>query len=112
MISGTQQRWVDFAHEFGVDKVVYATLDTPLEKCLARVQQRNGGREVKEDQIERHRNQVLKCAQRFHDEGLRSYMIPHEESYAYVRHLFELAGWDPGVGSQGEQAIQVRDSVG
>lgn len=96
LISGTQQRWIDYAVRYGTDKVVFATLDTPLQTCLDRVQQRNGGREVKEDQIARHRNQVMRCAARFHDEGLRSYMIDHTQSYEQVKGFFLREGWDPG----------------
>lgn len=96
MISGTQQRWIDFAREHGgYDGMVFATLDTPIELCIERVLQRNGGRPVKEDQIAKHRNQVLRCATRFHEEGLRSFMIDHTQSYEQVRQLLFDGGWDP-----------------
>lgn len=41
--------WKDFAKHYG--GMVWAFLDTPLEDCLRRVQERNGGKPVKEDQI-------------------------------------------------------------
>ena len=96
MISGTFQRWLDFAQKFGgPDNFVFATLDTPLEKCLERVQTRNGGRPVKDDQIERHRNQVHRCALKFHEAGQRSLMIDHTQSYEQVKRFFTDAGWNP-----------------
>lgn len=95
LISGTQQRWIDFAEKNGKENFTFATLDTPLQTCLDRVQERNGGRAVKEDQIDRHRNQVMRCASRFHEEGLRSFMIDHTQSYEQVKNFFFEAGWDP-----------------
>jgi hypothetical protein len=99
LISGTFQRWLDFSEDHGgPDGFTFATLDTPLQTCLDRVQQRNGGREVKEDQIDRHRKQVLRCATKFHMAGARSYMIDHTTSYEQVRQLFLDGGWDPSGG--------------
>lgn len=96
MISGTWERWRDFAFaNGGKEGFTFATLDTPFEKCVERVLQRNGGRPVNEAQMEKHRKQVLKCADKFHADGLTSYMIPHEQSYETIKHLFTLAGWKP-----------------
>lgn len=106
LISGTYQRWLDFSLEHGgPEGTTFATLDTPLELCLERVQQRNGGKPVKEDQIERHRKQVLRCASKFTAAGARSLMIDHTRSYEQVRDLFFEAGWRPdGAASVGSTA--------
>jgi hypothetical protein len=96
LISGTFQRWLDFSElHGGRENFVFATLDTPLQTCLDRVQQRNGGRAVKEDQIDRHRKQVHRCALKFHEAGARSLMIDHTTSYEQVKQLFLTGGWDP-----------------
>jgi hypothetical protein len=98
MISGTFQRWLDFSEEHGgPEGFTFATLDTPLETCVARVLKRNGGRPVKEDQIEGHRNQVHRCAWKFTNAGARSLMIDHRHSYEQLKAVFLEAGWDPSV---------------
>jgi hypothetical protein len=105
MISGTFQRWADFAAAHGgPEGFAFATLDTPLETCLARIQQRNGGKPVKEDQVKTHRKQVHRCASRLaHEAGQRSLIIDHRHSYEQVRDLFLQGGWDPGVESQHDE---------
>lgn len=95
MVSGTHERWKDFAVANADKQVVFATLDTPHELCVERVLGRNGGRPVKEDQMKRHNAQVHRCAQKFVADGLTSYMIDHKQSYEQVRGLFASAGWNP-----------------
>lgn len=98
MISGTFERWSDWAHERAQagNPVTFATLDTPLELCLERVQQRNGGKPVKEDTIAKHRRQVHRCARRLQDEGgHRSLLLDHTQSYEGVKQLLFEGGWDP-----------------
>lgn len=96
MVSGTFQRWLDFSERHGgPDNFTFATLDTPLDTCLARVQDRNGGKPVKEDQIEKHRRQVLRCASKFRDAGANSLMIDHNYSYEQVVAILKAGGWDP-----------------
>lgn len=41
--------WRDWAKAHG--GMIWAFLDTPLEVCLQRIQQRNGGKPIKEDQV-------------------------------------------------------------
>lgn len=98
MISGTYQRWADWADERDAagQPVTFATLDTPLETCLRRVRERNGGREVKDDTIAKHRKQVHRCASRLREEGgHRSLILDHTRSYDQVEHLLLEGGWDP-----------------
>lgn len=96
MISGTFQRWLDFSERNGgPENFTFATLDTPFELCVKRVLTRNGGKPVREDQMERHRKQVHKCAAKFHAAGARSFMIDHTKSYEQVLSLLQQAGWDP-----------------
>ena len=61
--------------------MVWAFLDTPLEKCLSRIQTRNGGKPVKEDQVaDKHRTSARvrdKCV--FH--GLRVLDLDHEQCF-------------------------------
>ena len=46
--------WMDWAVQNG--GMAWAFLDTPLEVCLSRIQQRNGGKPIKEDQVgDKHR---------------------------------------------------------
>lgn len=59
--------WLDWERENG--GMVWAFLDTPLDVCLARVQERNGGKAVKEDQIaDKHRT-----IRRVRDKVLQTY---------------------------------------
>jgi len=96
MISGTFQRWLDFSEAHGGPAgMTFATLDTPLELCLERIQQRNGGRPVKEDQIEKHRRQVLRCHDKFAAAGARAVLVDHSRSYEQVKEMFFGAGWNP-----------------
>ena len=64
LVSSTYARWHDFALRYP-GRVAFVTLETPLAECLARVQARNKGTPVREDQIVKHRNQVLRNADWF-----------------------------------------------
>lgn len=48
--------WRDFnLHKLG-GRMIWAFLDTPLDVCLKRIQERNGGKPIKEDQVaDKHR---------------------------------------------------------
>lgn len=47
--------WWDFSDDWD-GGMTWAFLDTPLEVCLARIQERNGGKPIKEDQVaDKHR---------------------------------------------------------
>lgn len=123
MLSGTKQRWLDWSRarlEEDENPVTFATLDTPLEKCLTRIQSRNGGNPVKEHTIDKHRKQVMRCHDAFVAGGADAFMLDHEKSYEIVRNIFLAGGWDPTseaipseprtVGSLREQAqVQVGD---
>lgn len=54
VISTIFEPWLNWEREHG--GMLWAFLDTPLEVCLKRIQERNGGKPVKEDQIaDKHR---------------------------------------------------------
>jgi hypothetical protein len=97
MLSGTFPRWSEWAFEQGSpENFVFATLDTPLEKCVANVMRRNGGKQVKEDQMASNRRAVVRAARKFAEAGHRSVRIDHEHNYEQVRDLLFGGGWDPG----------------
>lgn len=96
MISGTFQRWLDFSLRYGgPEQFAFATMDTPLELVFERIQQRNGGRPIKEETVVKHRRQVFRCAEKFGAAGARSYFIDHRYSYEQVKGLLLSGGWDP-----------------
>lgn len=45
--------WATFAHALhdGGHRTIWAYLQTPIETCLARIRQRNGGKPIKEEQV-------------------------------------------------------------
>lgn len=49
VISTIYERWAAFAKRRG--DVMFMFLSTPLEECLRRIQQRNGGKDIKEDLV-------------------------------------------------------------
>lgn len=53
-------------------EVVILNLTPPLNICLDRVQKRNGGKSVKEEQIESKYNTVVRNAEKFKHSGFRS----------------------------------------
>lgn len=54
IVSTIYSSWQEFSREVG--GMTWAFLNTPLDVCLKRVQERNGGKPVKEDQIaDKHR---------------------------------------------------------
>lgn len=56
--------WMEWSRAHG--GMVWAFLDTPLEVCLHRIQARNGGKPIKEDQVaDKHRT-----LQRVHDKAV------------------------------------------
>ena len=114
MISGTFYRWHLFAKgAYLADdyhgtknqdsvrdwrdprEIVFATLNTPLETCLAAIRERNGGREVNDHQIKNHRTAVLRAAQKFAEAGDQSVWIDRERSYQQVEGLLRQGGWNP-----------------
>jgi len=59
IVSTLFSKWLNFSLELKAagSPFIWAFLDTPLSVCLERVQARNGGKEVKEDQIaDKHRS--------------------------------------------------------
>lgn len=108
MLSGTFPRWNDWADRH--QPVTFATLDTPLEKCVERVMQRNGGRPVKEDQMASNRRSVVRAARKFAEAGQTSVIIDHRYSYEQVRQLLLDGGWDPDSSSPPEGPITLERS--
>ncbi len=92
LVSHVYRRWYEFSgrmleagHEF-----VFASLDTPLELCIQRVYQRNGGKPYNEQNIiDKHRdNQVT--ARQFHDGGRRVVEVDHKRGPEALFFLFEI----------------------
>lgn len=84
LISGTFQRWDDFAKKFP-GRVAFVYLDTPLDLCIQRVLARNGGRPIKEHLIDRHRHQTLRTAEKFIRSGETVSYVSTEGAYDEVK---------------------------
>lgn len=59
-------------------QVVMFNIVPPLEVCLERIQQRNGGKPIKSELVENKRKTVLRNHQHFLDAGLRSIVVSNE----------------------------------
>lgn len=80
--------------------IAWAFLDTPLEVCLERIYERNGGKPIKEDQVEHKWRMIRRMRHKALDAGEAVFDIPHEASVEAVRDIFGLTpqvpeGFDP-----------------
>lgn len=77
------------------DVVIYNLLP-PLQVCLDRVQQRNGGKEVKVDQIAGKWDMVSRNSKKFQQEGFTSLVVDNSvfDRSETLRNFFETIGVD------------------
>lgn len=60
--------WKEWAQKNG--GMVWAFLDTPLDVCLRRIQERNGGKPIKEDQVAAKHRTVARVREKALSDGL------------------------------------------
>lgn len=80
--------------------ITWAFLDTPLEVCLERVYARNGGKPIKEEQVEHKWKMIQRMRGKADADGEHVVLIPHQTSVEAVRALYGLPeeppeGFDP-----------------
>jgi predicted kinase len=83
LVSGGFQRYVDLARKLSNHKWLFAFMDTPVDVCLRRIQNRRQARGDErpfnpENTIGRHAS-VNKLLPRFRAEGFRAEHVPHGE---------------------------------
>ncbi len=96
MVSGNITSWMPCREAIADQRWIWATLDTPIEVCLDRIQKRNGGKAVKEDAIIDHHNRSKKCHTRLADAGEETVWVDHTRSIEHVHELLTKGGWDCG----------------
>lgn len=82
VISTIYQPWADWADKFG--GMVWAFLDTPPELCLERIQERNGGKPIKEELVMDKVKSIASCRSK----ALRDNLEVRDLDY--TRPLFQL----------------------
>jgi len=94
-ISSSRIWWQEFSAK-NPGQVVFAFLDTPVDLCVQRILQRNGGRPIKEWQVVQHHRFIGRLAERFRAEGEIVYTIDHRHPVEDVIRIYkEDYGWQP-----------------
>lgn len=82
--------WATFAHAMREKghRTIWAYLQTDIETCLTRIQQRNGGKPVKEDQIRDKVRAILATRRRVHvSDGIETPLLPLGAEVEFMRQL-------------------------
>lgn len=95
--------WLELSQTIAEERgegIGWAFLDTPLVVCLARIQERNGGKPIKEDQVASKHRLMRRMMGKAATAGEMVYEIEHDRSIEQVRILLGLdprvpEGFDP-----------------
>jgi cytidylate kinase len=77
IVSTIYHRYHALSQELG--GMVWAYLDTPLEVCLARIQVRNGGKEIKEHRVAEKVSSIIRTRERAEVAGERTVCVPYSD---------------------------------
>ena len=95
VISSTVPAYVEIAKR-ATQPFVFAFLDTPIDLCIQRIYQRNGGKPIKEDAVRGHHKYMKRIEQRLREAGMFTMGIDHEDSVQQVVKVFRDWGdWRP-----------------
>ncbi|KKL64113.1 hypothetical protein LCGC14_2168300 [marine sediment metagenome] len=93
IISSSKTRWQELAAKMAPDPLVFAFMDTPFDLCIKQVYIRNGGRQIKEEQVLTHHRFLKRLTVRLKSEGENVVTIDHTCGFDQVVELFRAAGW-------------------
>jgi len=99
MVSGNLSTWVPKRRLIPDVDWVWMTLDTPAQLCLDRIQQRNGGKPVKEKAIVGHHDRIIQMHGELLEMGEHAVMIDHTRSIEHVHEVLIAGGWNDASGS-------------
>lgn len=77
--------WKDWAHQNG--GMAWAFLDTPLDVCLRRIQERNGGKPIQEDQVADKHRTIARVRGKAIADGLGVVDLDWERALSGLRNL-------------------------
>ena len=98
LISGTTQRWLDFAKKYP-GQVIFGVLTTPPEVCIQRILARNGGRPIDEHNLRVFHRAVQRAGKKLGAAGERMIWFDTADAYPRTVDAFLRAGWDPTRGN-------------
>ena len=87
IVSNVFSRWLRLSQELGRGSFIWAFLDTPLEVCIQRVYQRNGGKSFKHSNLERVYLGVQKQIEKCREQGERVVLIDHTREAKQILEL-------------------------
>lgn len=87
IVSSVFSRWLRLSQELGKGAFVWAFLDTPLEVCIQRVYQRNGGKPFKHSKLEAKHSDCQRQIEKCREQGERVALIDHTK---VVEQILEL----------------------
>ena len=93
VLSSAVSLWQEISDNFP-GRVTLAFLDTPIDKCIARIYQRNGGKPIQEYQVRSHHKTIQNQRRRFSEAGVRVETIDHTRATVQVVELLHEGGWD------------------
>lgn len=79
VVSTIYQPWYDFAATYG--GMTWAYLDTPLEVCLQRINERNGGKEINVSLVEDKIKSILSTRRKAEAAGATVVTLPWQDPY-------------------------------
>lgn len=92
LISTIYKPWLELSEaleaEYGeAGRIVWAFMDTPIDTCLARIQERNGGKPVKEDQVRNKVHTLERVKAKAEGDGQTVTEVDHADAVAHVHQL-------------------------
>jgi predicted ABC-type ATPase len=75
LVSTIYGPWLEWSRKMG-SRMLWAFLDTPIEECLARIQNRNGGKPIKEEQVRAKHLTISRVQDKARAAGQRVVVLP------------------------------------
>lgn len=96
LVSTIFEPWLKFSRDNG--GVTWAFLDTPLKTCLDRIQARNGGVPIKEDQVGDKHSTIRRIQDKARQAGERVLVLPYANAKEWL--VSDMRGRDVLEGAQ------------
>lgn len=89
-ISSVWQRWYDLSQRVGGQ--IWCFLDTPVDVCIERVYQRNGGKPIKKENIQSKHTINVNHYEKALLLGEKAYRIDHRNAVDHIMHIMVYEG--------------------
>jgi thymidylate kinase len=91
IVSTIYQPWADFDEAIG--GMVWCYLDTPLDVCIQRVYERNGGKPIKEQLVIDKYKAIKRTSEKACKDGLKVVVLDHRNAETQIKELLNEAAY-------------------